>query len=217
MRRKPANGWRRLTRIVAICAVAAPSTAWAGTTVFQPRPSDLWDLDTNYYYTWGMNWNVPTDQQIVGATLTITDIDDWVHPDPDNHLFIHLLDSAAPTSRSVGTASNWVTRGVDWENPSDQFAGQGALIATYVDKGPDVVTLNYTIAQNYLSWLADGNFAFGFDPDCHYYNRGITLTITTAPRLSYAPVPGSTTLCALGLALIVVQQRRWAAKTALHD
>ena len=106
-----------------------------------------------------------------------------------------------------------MTSGTDWENHSDAFAGQGAFIADYTDPSPGTQTLTYTISQSYLTWLADGNFGFGFDPDCHYYNRGISLTIVTRPNVSYAPAPGGTTLCAIGLGLVMVK-RRWAGKTA---
>ena len=41
---------------------------------------------------------------------------------------------------------------------------------------------------SYFSWLSDGNFGFGIDPDCHYYNDGITFNITTTHE---APEPAT--------------------------
>ena len=44
-----------------------------------------------------------------------------------------------------------------------------------------------------------GDFAFGFDPDCHYFNNGITLTITAIP----ASTPESPSIMLLGSGLLV--------------
>ena len=44
-----------------------------------------------------------------------------------------------------------------------------------------------------------GDFAFGFDPDCHYSNNGITLTITAIP----ASTPESPSIMLLGSGLLV--------------
>jgi hypothetical protein len=37
--------------------------------------------------------------------------------------------------------------------------------------------------------INDGLFGFGFDPDCHYYNDGISLLITTTFKEYDNPVP----------------------------
>jgi hypothetical protein len=44
----------------------------------------------------------------------------------------------------------------------------------------------------------NGVFGLGLDPDCHYYNSGITFTITTQSTIQQ-PVPEPSSL--LGLAL----------------
>ena len=44
-----------------------------------------------------------------------------------------------------------------------------------------------------------GDFALGFDPDCHYFNNGITLTITAIP----ASTPESPSIMLLGSGLLV--------------
>lgn len=213
--RTSAIGWRAWTRIVVICICAVPVPALGGITVFQPTPVDLWDFDTNYYYTWGVSTG-SLGGTISSVTLTIAGIDDWIQPDPDNHLYIHLLDQVAPTPQSYGNESNWVTRGVDYEDPSDQFAGQGLLLAKFTDTSPGELTLTFDLPAEYLPWLADGNFGFGFDPDCHYSNKGISLSVTTAPAPAVAivPVPGSTGLCLFGLVLLAAPGRRWLSATA---
>ena len=45
-----------------------------------------------------------------------------------------------------------------------------------------VFTFNQTQLAALIAYLNNGsNLAFGFDPDCHFWNNGITLTIHTAP------------------------------------
>lgn len=53
-------------------------------------------------------------------------------------------------------------------------------------------------------WAADGNWALGIDPDCHFYNDGVTLTFTTGaqPRPPIVPEPMSIMLGAMGLAAV---------------
>jgi len=47
------------------------------------------------------------------------------------------------------------------------------------------------------------NFGFGLDPDCHYFNEGITFTIET-----YIPAPGAILLGSIGLGLVGWLRRR---------
>lgn len=64
------------------------------------------------------------------------------------------------------------------------------------------------------SYIANGNsLAFGFDPDCHYWNNGIVFTITTQPN---APVPEPTTMALLGtgLAGAYIRRRRQQRKVS---
>ncbi len=52
-----------------------------------------------------------------------------------------------------------------------------------------------------MEYAADGNFGLGFDPDCHYFNRGIKRTIETyvPPPTPAVPEPGTLALMAIGL------------------
>lgn len=57
----------------------------------------------------------------------------------------------------------------------------------------------YNIPSTHLSWLADGNFGFGIDPDCHYYNNGVELKIVTSSTNQVIPEPLSVLLASLGM------------------
>lgn len=180
------------------------SFAMAGTYSFQPATADLGDLDHYSYYTWGINSNIPQNEVITGAKLTITNIWDWTVEDNDI-LYVHLLDNVTPG----------VSIFQDNQGGGDNFAGQGMLIGTWTDPvgGHSTnTTVTFDLGQagalNLLKqYSADGKFGFGFDPDCHYYNDGVKLTITTQA----VPEPASMATLAIG-GLALLRRRKKSAK-----
>ena len=76
----------------------------------------------------------------------------------------------------------------------------------------DEVTIDFKdtpLALTTLSTYAgDSRITIGFDPDCHYYNSGIDLTITTIERRDYpVPEPMSVILGMMGLASVAGLRR----------
>lgn len=166
---------------------------------FMPTPADMGDLDHRYYYIWGINWSVPAGEQITGATLTFHRIWDWRVE--EDHLYTHLLDSAKPG----------LSKGYDAEGGGNKFAGQGTQIGVWSDpmggsNGQYAIDLVYEFSPAQLAALAayaaDGNFGFGIDPDCHYYNNGVQFIIRTGPIPS-VPDGGASALL-LGGSLIAL-------------
>lgn len=170
------------------------ASARAVPTIYTPSPSDLGDLDHHVLYTWridGVNIN-PTN--ITGASLTFTSIQNW--DGNANVLHLHLLDTAkysgvhsfvddptgaAPvvdfTDDFISTRyhgqSNWLVA----PGTSDTFLTNQSFTLT-------PVTWTYTFTAAQLTALrADisngNNFALGFDPDCHFFNNGVQLTLAS--------------------------------------
>ena len=184
----------------AICAVG---TAQATTFTFTPSPADIYDLDHYSFYSWGIAWSIPQGETIVEAELSFKNIWNW--EDEENHLYTHLLDNPL-----LG-----VTTFNDDQGGGDNWAGAGPLIGVWSDPVGGYSTntdLKYKFSELGLIddlnvFAADGKFGFGFDPDCHYFNDGVKLKITTAP------VPEPASMIALGIGIVGLARHRLKRKS----
>lgn len=176
-----------ISRVVLVLGILFMACAGAkgSTYSLSPSPADLNDLDHSYYYTWGIDrpWN--SSEEAVSATLSFSKIYNW--DDNPNVLYIHLLDYA----------KRGVKSGTDTKN-GDEFNGKGPMLITYTNLSNEAQNLSYTFTSDQLKSLntfaADGRFGLGFDPDCHFYNSGVKLDITTRT----IPEPQTFVLLALG-------------------
>jgi hypothetical protein len=211
--------------VALVVAAVVPSAEAVLTTLsYSPNPVDLNDLDHHMLYTWRLD-NLPTES-VTAASITLTNIGNW---DANaNKLFGHLLDSAL----NAGVASfiddpslNAPVTDItdDFVNTRNHSNANWLLAPGTADTKlfgksftmtPD--TWTYTFSTTELAklnqYMADGTIAFGFDPDCHYFNDGITfnMTFTAPPAPGASPIPEASAILPLGgvmLMAIGVQAR----------
>lgn len=167
--------------------------------VFSPVPADIYDLEHKYAYSWGIRWAPPAGEYITSASLLIKDIYNWT-PETTDRLHVRLLNDTLE-----GVNTYW-----DGKHPSDYFSGQGVHLFTYTDPDDNAsaedIVYNFTAADisALTAYSANGDFGFGFDPDCHYYNGGVEFTVEVIPE------PATLSLLGLGLLGLLGRKRRKA-------
>ncbi|HLL71352.1 MAG TPA: PEP-CTERM sorting domain-containing protein [Pyrinomonadaceae bacterium] len=220
------------TIVIGSAPATAPDTA--GSAGSNPGGPNQFDLDHHRAYTWQLNnvnlaTRVPAGHTVTGATLTFSSITNWdTNP---NTLFVRMFDSANTFATASGTRTatvNGVTsiQDVSSANQSpvteigDYFASSNPLVndtGTVIGQFTDtngvattqnvIFTFNQTQLAALISYLNNGNnVAFGFDPDCHFWNNGITLKIYTSPAA--VPEPATMTLLGTGLAGLYYRRRK---------
>lgn len=210
-------------------------TLSAGTQyTFTPSAySDLRDLDHYTYWTWGFkNIEIPVGYQVKSAELSFKSIYNW--DKNANWLYLYLLDRAEIDNGSKteeGDAnSGKLKKFADDNSNNDAFRANGnwdskkpldvdrTKLAVFSDSDGPVSKPDLTYDFGVLGFLDEldqyiksgNNFGIGFDPDCHFFNEGVTfkLCIEKTPDVPRVPEAGATLwLLAAGLCALPIGRR----------
>lgn len=203
------------TLLATLSFFSAVVASHATTMTFTPSTGDLNDLDHHTAVTWGITWSaIPAGEVITSAKIKINNLWDWQVE--DDRLWIHLLDDPKSGVKSYADNTN------DTEL-SDYFGGQGILLTTFTDpaggnnghnstnfvysfNASQIATLTSYITDTrsflWSSWEWSADFGLAFDPDCHYYNTGVSFEITTGPAPAPTVPDSGSTLGLLGLGVL---------------
>lgn len=168
----------------------------AAMMTYQPSPADLNDLDHHSLYTWRIDNIDLNGGTISSASLSFTNIANW--DSTANVLHMWLLDTAKSAGVSSfvddpSNSSNVTDMTDDFQNGrfhSDPkwLVANGTAQTFLGDKSfsttPTTYTLNFNASQldalrQYVA--AGNNVAFGLDPDCHFFNDGVSFTMNVTP------------------------------------
>lgn len=170
--------------------------------------STIDNLDHDRYYTWGMDLDINlSNVSITAASITFASIQNWDNNDYD--LWVRLLEH---NKNNSGTpVDGGVRRYYDYNAAGDALSGNGILLHNFEKPeipgssgSPATITYDFTTAQlatlTTYAALFDGIIGLGFDPDCHFWNEGVTFSLTTSSQSSEVPEPATMLLFGIGLA-----------------
>lgn len=182
----------------------------------------LGSLDHDYFYAWNialddsMTTALNTESaNISSASITFSSI--WNNTGNDYDLWVTLLDGWKP-DWETGTASGMDSSGegnafASWADSknmdyyemahySGDNTGNGIIEKAIPISEADATDVTYMFnlddREALLALAKDGIAWLGLDPDCHFYDEGITLEFTVSQGQSGSQVPEPSTMLLFG-------------------
>jgi len=189
--------FRTLSVLVTLTVIGSASL---GDIILQPSDRDMDDLEHGYAYTWGIQQTIPSNAEVKAASLFFDNIRDWT-TEP-NVLYIHLLDSAPLGIRKLTDNGS-----------GDYFDGQGTVLTVYNNLPATAQDKLYVFSNAQVDilndYLADGTVGLALDPDCHFFNDGVKLTLTLRTSgISSVPEPATMAFLTVGGGLMLFRRAR---------
>jgi hypothetical protein len=177
-------------------ALATVSTIYEYNFTPGANGNGLSDLNHDKYYKWGINWSLPQGQDLLDATFSVEKIKNW--RTETNYLYLHLLPDATAGVTSYGDNQNtFYDNFLNGGNlPNKHLHTWQNIPATYIpltyafDSDPND---NGTEMAALATYVANGNFGIGLDPDCYYSDSGMKFQIRTI-EYGTPPVPEPLTI-----------------------
>lgn len=192
-----------------IAAIAATCGIASAITVNVPSSLTGTDaLNGQNAYAWGIPISLAAGQNITGASLAFTDIKlTAANSTGKGVLYSDLINSSLTgvhTYTDNDAVGDYFTGHYSGGNivslGSKVFASVGTMLSW-------TVTFNSSQLQALNSFLVNGIFNIGFDPDCHYNVGCISFNYTVSPPPVSTP-DTATTAYVLGLALLALEVTR---------
>jgi hypothetical protein len=141
-----------------------------------------------------------------GSALTACQSKQSSEQTQENNLVTNGTQEAALTNRSFAALGQLPTTAPGMTNPPGW-----TVTPDGTSNGNQLYTYTYTFTEGQEDLLQafinnNGAIAIGLDPDCHFYNNGVLLTITTGA----VPEPVTVALLGAGIAAGLYRRRRQA-------